>query len=70
MNPRGQVDAEGELVDNDVDLEGYDKHKVFSQRCALLAFLSQDHLEDVDNVPLSIVDWRTRASKLSVRSLS
>ena len=55
--------AEGELIDGDEDLKDYDKHKCFSQRGNLIVFMSQDHLEDVGEVPISAVDWKTRASK-------
>ena len=40
--------AEGELLDNDEDLEGYDKHKIFSQRGAFVGLISKDHLDHVD----------------------
>ena len=55
--------AQGEVLDNDSDLEGYDKHKCFLQRGAFLAILSKDHLDHLGDVPLSLMDWRTRASK-------
>ena len=55
--------TEGEVLDPDSDLEGYDKHKIYSQRGAFLALVSQDHLDDVDDIPISLVDWRTKASK-------
>ena len=37
--------AEGELL-TDRDLEGYGKHKVYSQRGTLVAFMSKAHLEN------------------------
>jgi len=55
--------AEGELLEDEDDLEGYDRHKIFSQRGALVGLISRDHLEDVGDVPLSVLDWRTRAAK-------
>ena len=55
--------AEGEQFDRDSDLEGYDKHKVYSQRGAFVAIVSLDGLDDVGDVPISLVDWRTKASK-------
>ena len=55
--------AEGETFDRDSDLEGYDKHKVYSQRGAFIAMVSLDCLDDVGDVPISLVDWRTKASK-------
>jgi len=55
--------AEGEVYDDDSDLEGFDKHKIYSQRGAFIALVSEDHLDDVDDIPISLVDWRTKASK-------
>ena len=57
--------AEGELLESSDEelLKGYDKHKIFSQRGAFIALLSKDHLENVADVPVSIIDWRTRAAK-------
>ena len=45
------------------DLESYDKHKVYSQSGALIALVSEDSLEEINNVPVSFLDWRSRASK-------
>ena len=28
-----------------------------------MGFISKDHLENIDDVPLSVMDWRTRAAK-------
>ena len=44
--------AEGEFFDEDSDLEGYDKHTIYSQRGAFIALVSQDHLVDVDDIPI------------------
>ena len=54
--------AEGELLDCDEDVKAYDKKKIFSQRGAFIGLLSADHLEDVGDVPISLMDWRTKAS--------
>ena len=60
--------AEGELVDVDSDLEGYDKHKLYSQGGAFLAMLPKNSLEDISGIPFSIADWRTRASRRVLHS--
>ena len=49
--------------ESDTDLAAFDKHKIFSQRDAFLALLPRESLEDVGDVPLSIMDWKTRAGK-------
>ena len=50
--------AEGELLDgeSDTDLAAYDKHNIFSHRGAFLALLPRAFLEDVGDVPISIMD--------------
>ena len=60
--------AEGELIDNDKDLKGYDKHKVYSQRGTLLALMSRKDLEEMEYVNVSLMDWRTKASRRVLRS--
>jgi len=60
--------SEGEIIDNDEELKGYDKHKLFSQGGSLIAMLNKDHLDDVGSVPFSFGDWRTRASRRVLHS--
>ena len=55
--------SQGELIPDDDDLAGYDKHKSHSQGGSLVVTMNQDHLDNVDDVPFSMGDWRTRASR-------
>ena len=55
--------SEGELIPDDDDLAGYDKHKLHSQGGSLVVTMNQEHLDNVDDVPFSMGDWRTRASR-------
>ena len=55
--------ATGELIECDSDLEGYDKHSIHSQGGALITVMSRPDLEKTTDVPFSLLDWRTRASK-------
>ena len=49
--------------DSDSDLKGYDKHKIFSQRGTFLALLPGDMLESTGDVPISMMDWKTKSGK-------
>ena len=49
--------------ESETDLAAFDKHKIFSQRGAFIALLPKASLEDVSDVPISIMDWKTRAGK-------
>ena len=60
--------AEGEIIDNDDDLKGYDKHKIYSQGGSLLVIMNKDNLDDLTPVPFSFADWRTRASRRVLHS--
>ena len=57
--------SEADLLDYDSDseLKGYDKHKIFSQRGTFLALLPGDMLESTGDVPISMMDWKTRSGK-------
>ncbi len=59
--------AEGEIIERDEDLEGYDKHKLFSEG-GLILLMNRNSLDDVGDVPFSVADWRTRASRRVLRS--
>ena len=60
--------SEGELIDNDEDLSGYDKHKLHSQGGSLIVIMNKNHLDDLNDVPFSFADWRTRASRRVLHS--
>ncbi len=55
--------SQGEIIPDDEDLAGYDKHKLHSQAGSLIVIMNKDHLDDVGDVPVSMGDWRTRASR-------
>ena len=50
--------SEGGIIENDEDLKGYEKHKIFSQGGAFLALMPLDSLDDVNDVPLVLVTGR------------
>ena len=54
--------SEGEPLGDD-DLQGFDKHKVYSQGGCVLGFMDRTQLEQTDEVKVSFIDWRSRASK-------
>ena len=54
--------SRGEVID-DPDLAGYERHQIHSQWGYVLALLPTDMLESVDDVPFSMLDWRSRSSK-------
>ena len=56
------------MIERDSDLEGYDKHKVYSQRGTLLALMSKKDLEEMEDVNISLMDWRTKASRRELHS--
>ena len=60
--------SEGELIHNDSELAGFDKHKVYSQGGSLILLMNESHLDDVGDVPFSFGDWRTRASRRVLHS--
>ena len=60
--------SEGEVIDCDEDLVKYDKHKVFSQAGSLVVIMNKETLDDVNDVPFSFADWRTKASKRALHS--
>ena len=47
----------------DSDLDGYDKHKIYSQAGALVGLVSRDDLEKTEEVDVSFLDWRSRSSR-------
>ena len=47
----------------DSDLEGYDRHKVYSQGGCIIGFMSLDDLDQMGDVNVSFTDWRSRASR-------
>ena len=55
--------SEGNIIEMDLDLKYLNEHKVFSQGGSLIAFMDRNHLERVSDVPFSICDWRSSASK-------
>ena len=62
----------GKLLEDD-DLEGYDKHKVYSQAGALLGLIEEDDLENLSDIKMSLLDWRpyrlqSRSSKKVVHA--
>ena len=60
--------SEGELIENDEELAKYDKHKVHSQAGALVGMMNQADLEKTGDLPVSVLDWRSRAAKRVVTS--
>ena len=60
--------SEGELIENDEELAKYDKHKVHSQAGALVGMMNQADLEKTGDLPVSVLDWRSRATKRVVTS--
>ena len=49
-------------------MAGYDRHSVYSQAGALIGLMNADDLDKDGDLPLSILDWRSRATKLVVTS--
>ena len=60
--------SEGEWLGEDPDLAGYDRHSVYSQAGALIGLMNADGLDKDGNLPLPILDWRSRATKRVVMS--
>ncbi|CAK0825609.1 unnamed protein product [Prorocentrum cordatum] len=56
-----------ELIEGDEDLKRFDRHKVRSQAGVVVAAIDLDCLEQ-DELPISILDWRSRASHRVVTS--
>ena len=60
--------SQGELIENDEELAKYDKHKVHSQAGSLVGVMNQDDLDKDGDLPVSVLDWRSRATKRVVTS--
>ena len=50
-----------ELIEDDEDLERYDRHKVRSQVGVIFAAIPAQGLDTLDEIPNSILDWRPQA---------
>ena len=50
------------LLNGDGDLAEFDRHKVRSQSGSLVGLVSKSQLDSLDDVPFSIMDFRSRAS--------
>ena len=55
--------SEGEWLGEDPDLSGHDRHSIYSQAGALVGLMNADDLDKDGDLPLSILDWRGRATK-------
>ena len=62
------LNSEGEWLGEDPDLTCYDRHMIYSQAGALVGLMNADDLEKDGDLPLSILDWRSRATKRVVMS--
>ena len=58
--------ANGEQADP--DLVEFERHALYSQGGALVGMMAQDKLESLGDVPVSLLDWRSRASKRVLHS--
>ena len=65
---RALYGAEGDVIDNGLDLEGYGKHKIYSQSGALLGLVSKDQIEQTGNGQVSLLDWKSKASRRVLHS--
>ena len=51
-----------ELFDTDEELRQYDRHKVRSQVGVVVAAIPAEDLDQMDEISVSILDWRSRSS--------
>jgi len=60
--------SQGELIEDDEALKGFDKHSVYSQAGILLGIMEKSDIERDGDLPVNFFDWRTRASRRVVIS--